>query len=51
MYGNIEDPLIWNLRNGKIEYKFNETKLFQNIFVSNIIKELKKFFFAKLEVL
>ena len=51
IYGNIGEPLIWSLRNRKIEYKFNETKLFQNIFVSNIIKELKKFFFAKIGAL
>ena len=51
MYGNIGEPLIWSLRNRKIEYKFNETKLFQNIFVSNIIKELKKYYYAKIGAL
>ena len=48
MYGNIGEPLLWSLRSRKIEYKFQNTQLFQNRFVSNIIKELKKIFFAKI---
>ena len=48
MYGNIGEPLLWSMRNRKIEYKYNDTKIFQNLFTTNIIKELKKIFFSKI---
>ena len=48
IYGNIGEPLLWSLRNRIIEYKYKDTNLFQKIFISNIIKELKKYFFSKI---
>ena len=48
MYGNIGEPLFWSIRNRAIEYKYNDTKNFQNLFVSNIINEIKKLYFLKI---
>ena len=48
MYGNIGEPLIWSMRNRKLEYKYQNTKLFKNLFISDIINELKKIFFSKI---
>ena len=48
MYQNVGEPLLWSLRNRKLEYEYKNTKLFRNMFVSNIIKEIKKLYFSKI---
>ena len=48
MYGNIGEPLLWSMRNRKIEYEYKNTKLFKNLFISNIKNELKKYYYSKI---
>ena len=48
MYGNIGEPLLWSMRNRKIEFEFKNTKLFKNLFISNIKKEIKKYYYSKI---
>ena len=48
MYEKEGEPLLWSLRNRKLEYEYKDTKLFKQIFASNIINELKKLFFSKI---
>ena len=48
LYGNIGEPLIWSLRNRLLEYKYKDTELFRNLFISKVITELKKIYFSKI---
>ena len=48
MYGNNGEPLLWSIRNRAIKYKYNDTTIFQNLFISNIINEIKKLYFLKI---
>ena len=48
LYRNIGEPLLWSLRNRKIEYFYKDTKLFKDLFTSNIINELKNLFSSKI---
>lgn len=47
-YGNIGEPLLWSMRNRIIEYKYRESKLFKELFISDVINELKQIFFSKI---
>ena len=48
IYGNIGEPLSWSMRNRIIEYKYKDTKLFKDLFISEVINELKQIFFSKI---
>ena len=48
MYEDSGEPLLWSMRNRKIEYEYKNTKLFKTLFTSKIIEELKKLFFSKI---
>ena len=48
LYGNIGEPLIWSNRNRQLEYKYKDTELFKNLFISKVITELKKIYFSKI---
>ena len=48
LYGNIGQPLLWSIRSRKLEYLYQNTDLFKNIFISKVITELKKIYFSKI---
>ena len=48
LYGNIGEPLLWSMRNRIIEYKYKDTKLFKDLFISDVMNELKQIFFSKI---
>ena len=41
IYGKLGEPLLWSLRSKEIEYKYKSSKFFKDIFIDNIIKEVK----------
>jgi len=48
MYGNIGEPLLWSMRNRKIEYEYKNSKLFNDLFTKRIINEIKKYYYSKI---
>ena len=48
MYEDAGEPLLWSMRNRKIEYEYKNTKLFKTLFTYKIIDELKTLFFSKI---
>ena len=48
IYGIAGEPLSWSLRDRKIDFEYKNTKIFKNLFITNIINELKKLFFSKI---
>ena len=48
IYGNVGEPVLWSLRDRKIDYEYKNTKMFKNLFATNVINEIKKLFFSKI---
>jgi hypothetical protein len=48
LYGNIGEPLIWSNRARHLEYKYKNTQMYKELFIKDIINELKNNFFEKI---